>query len=65
MGRREVDIGILRVVNTTPLAIGIVRGRQFREVVAGPCVDGHPEYGKVEEQEHDETKTVGSLSLLV
>lgn len=65
MGRNKVDEGIIWVVYTAPLPVGIVGSSQLGEVVTRPCHDAEYEHDDAENHENDEAEQVSAAPLFV
>ena len=60
MRRSKIYIGMVRVINTASLSIGIVWSSQFREVTTRPRVDANDQHRQNEYEEDNQTKKIST-----
>ena len=65
MGDDEVDKGVVRIVDATPLALCVVGSGELVEVVARPCDNADDEHDDEKGGEDDEAEKVCAAALFV
>ena len=64
MGRGEVDVGIVGVVDPTAFAVRVVGSRQVGKVPSDPGVDAESDDHQGQQEVDDEPAEVGAVTLL-
>ena len=60
----EVDVGVVLVVDSAALAVGVVGSGQFSEVACAPGVDPDDEDGEDQGEENDDTAEICTVALI-